>query len=81
MDKRYGQFFHLMEALPIFSGDLVKQANEGEAYETLVRRIHVLHKNIEDLAAHAKELKRQASVKTSAKKLIEQVPGKRSRSM
>lgn len=47
----------LMEDLPKVSGGLLQDANQGEAYEVLVRRLGVLHREILGLAAAAQEIK------------------------
>ena len=50
------QFLHDVQALPALSAELRKEALDGEAYETLVRRITALHLNITEYAERARLL-------------------------
>ena len=47
---------HVVQALPMVSGNLMSDANEGESYECLVRQLKVLHENIVQIALHAKTI-------------------------
>jgi len=44
---------NIAERLSIMSGSIIEDANEGEAYEVLVRRLGSLHHQIQSLAAQA----------------------------
>lgn len=46
-------FRQRVSALPILSGTLVKQVQDGEPYETLTRGIAELHKRIRKMADYA----------------------------
>lgn len=55
--ESFSGFFHMLESLPLLSGELVRQVEEGEAYEVLQRRIMVLHRNIVEFAECGKRLR------------------------
>lgn len=48
---------NIAECLPILSGEIIQDSDEGEPYEVLIRRIRVLHANIVEMANLAKETK------------------------
>ncbi len=50
------QFLHDMQVLPALSASLLRDANDGELYEVLVRRLQDLHLNISEFAQSAKLL-------------------------
>lgn len=47
---------HVLQALPMMSGELVFDAGDGEPYETLAKRLVGLHENIVQIAIHAEAI-------------------------
>ncbi len=54
--RHYAIFCHRVSALPVLTGSLANQVEEGESYETLARGIGQVHRNISEVAAHAEQL-------------------------
>ena len=46
-----------IEGLVVLSGDLVDAVQEGESYETLTRRLEILHENMMEVSQLATEAK------------------------
>ena len=57
--RSYTIFFHRVTALPILSGTLAVQVENGEPYELIARGVAQLHKNISEIAAQAEQLCQQ----------------------
>ncbi len=67
--------FHVFQALPIMSGDLMVDVSEGESDETLVNRLAVLHENIVEMAIRAKAVSGRAADSVTATNPLLDVTG------
>ena len=56
------KLLHLVESLPMISQEIVDALAEGEAYETISRKIKGLHHNLTELSQQAKHVKRHPSL-------------------